>query len=108
MLLYIRWHAAEAVDSPALPVLEPVAYQYLSSLLDTKKPASRGSQFREAVAFCMGSLGLLEAEAVLASKRCQGASLRLAANKKFVEQRSPFTVAQVEAFEGCNLPPMHC
>ena len=47
----------------------------------------------------MGSLGLLEAEAVLASKRCQGASLRLAANKKFVEQRSPFTVAQVEAAE---------
>ena len=100
VLKYMQWCSVQGPPPvPSFPICEAVSYRYIAWLKDSGKSALSGSDFRSAVAFCHGVIGLDHAETILSSGRCKGAASSLAAKKRRLEQVDPFTAEMVICLE---------
>lgn len=95
---FVRWKKLKC-DEPPFPVSEVDAYEYVSFLRHTGAPATRGTRFRQALAFGKHVLGLGMDEETLSSRRVAGAALALFSTKRLLKQRSPLTVKMVTMLE---------
>ena len=95
---FVRWHQGLSTE-PVFPVTEEAAYRYAVHLRSTHAPATRAGRFRQALAFAGGTM-LLEMDAdAVSSRRAAGASLASFKTKRFLKQRRPLTVLEVESLE---------
>ena len=99
LLTYGRWLAGEDGSATILPFEEKWVYKYLCMLRTEKAAPTRGTKFRESIAFSHGVLGAFGALTAMSSRRCQGSAALSMITKSKHKQMDPVFVEQVEAFE---------
>ena len=104
-LEFLRWATNAVPDTEGLgssrlyPISEPVCYDYLCFLRQSKAAPTAASKFKESVAFCFGLIGLDGAETCLQSRRIQGVALESFAQKDMDRSMDDFLVEHVQLFE---------
>lgn len=100
ILRFMKWCSEQKpMPIPAFPVEERIVYKYLVWLKDTGKAPSVGSDFRSALAFSYGVIGLDSVQPVLKSGRCSGAAHTLLARKRRLMQMDPLEAGMVMTLE---------
>lgn len=99
ILRYVRWCGETVPPTIPLPPTETVTYQYVCHLRESKKAASVGADFRSALAFCLGTIGLDGVAECLSSARAQGAANELLGTKRILKQRDTLKVPMLGALE---------
>ena len=104
MMQYRHW--AEKSSVRVFPITESKVYQFFCYSRSLGVAATRLTRFREALAFCVYTIGLDLSEEVLKSRRIAGAALSLKKTKRPRVQRPPLTVNHVLWLEGyvCSQP----
>jgi hypothetical protein len=99
LLIFTRWVKVEFQDCSLWPIREPVLYQYLRYLRDSKAPATRAARMVEAVAFCKGTIGLDHVDELLDSSRVHGAVRGSLISKAPHCKKDHLLVSEVAALE---------
>lgn len=99
LLRYVKWCISSSVTLVPFPITESTTYQYLMQLRSSLAAASVGTDFRSALAFCQGTIGLDGVDNCLESARCQGVAGDILATKRMLQQRKSLLVDQVISLE---------
>lgn len=99
ILLYSRWLKTKPLKPVWIPIAEPLVYDYLSMLKESKAAATKSSRFLEALNFAGGTIGADGVADVATSTRCSGSAVAQFKTKQPHRQMDAYTVLQVEALE---------
>ena len=96
VLQFVRWKVACDLEPAAFPILEELAYEYVTFLREEGAPKTKAPRFREAANFCGALLGFRFSE-LSSSARLEGACISITFRP--VIKCDPLTVLQVQELE---------
>lgn len=106
LLKYIAFCKNRVPGVQAFPVSEDKCYEYVKHLRSVGAAASVPSDFRSALAFAMGVVGLDGVKDVLESRRITGVAMSVFVKKRKLKQRKNLTVPMIKTLERltCEAP----
>ena len=99
LLKFIKYCKDSDPPCEPFPVTEEICYSYVKHLRESGAAASVPGDFRSALAFSMGVLGLDGVRDVLESRRITGAAFSVMVKKKKLKQKKVLTVPMIVSLE---------